>query len=75
MVSEELIKNSIKVLIEGMPNATTEQAKDYFSDGLSKIIKAAIVSATITVPLGIPVQVAFPAGTGATTTPAIASIV
>lgn len=61
------IKASIDTLIDTTSQLEPEQAKEQFAQGLANIIEAAIKSATCTVAAGILVQVALPAGSGATT--------
>jgi len=63
------IKAQINTLIEQTKGLEQKQAQEAFCTGLANIIEASIKSATITVSAGIPVVVAVPAGTGATTAP------
>lgn len=73
MVIEATIEQAIKTLLGNLKDGDPEKTMDEFSKNMAKIVKDAIVSATITVPV-IPVQVAVPAGTGATTAPVTATI-
>jgi len=68
------IQTSIKTLLEDLKVGDPEETIDNFADELSTIITDAILSATITVPAAIPVQVTPATGTGATTAPATATI-
>lgn len=75
-----VIKNNIKAEIDQMMTSLLqEQPEDIptaFADKLADIVRNAILSATVTVPTGIPVATtgAAAAQTGATTAPAIATI-
>jgi hypothetical protein len=76
-VIEQTISAAITSFLNG--NSSEEdvsKAKKAFADDLAKIIKDAILSATIIVPAGIPVATAGSpsAQTGVTTAPATASI-
>lgn len=74
------IQTQIKSMLQGFKDKTTaeeaETTMDEFADELSTIIQEAILSATITVPTGIPVATTGTAAaqTGATTSTAIATI-
>lgn len=75
-----VIKNNIKAEIDQMMTSLLqEQPEDIptaFADKLADIVRNAILSATVTVPTGIPVATTgiAAAQTGATTAPAIATI-
>jgi translation initiation factor 2 alpha subunit (eIF-2alpha) len=68
------IKASIGTLIDQTSQLEPAQAKEQFAQGLANIIETAIKSGTVTVSAGIAVQVAVPAGTGATTAPGTGTI-
>lgn len=62
------IKTQIDQLLSSSENVdlSVKEAKEKFSQDLTDIIVNAIKSAQVTVNIGIPVQVAVPAGTGST---------
>lgn len=72
-VVEAVIEQQVKDLLINLKDGDPETTINEFSSSIATIIKDAILSATITVPV-IPVQVAVPSGTGATTAPATATI-
>lgn len=65
MITESIIKNSIKSLVESTSNMNPDEALEKFSTDLAKIITDAIKSADVQA--GIAVQVTLPTGTGTTT--------
>ena len=73
-VVEATIKQAVKSLLENLKDGDPEITIENFSTEIATIIKNAILSATITVPIGIPVQVVPATGTGATTAPIVATI-
>jgi len=73
-VIKTTIQAAIKSMLEELKDGDPEETIDNFADELSTVITDAILSATITVPAAIPVQVVPATGTGATTAPAIATI-
>ncbi len=59
----------------GPPGAVAkQQLADLCNSFASKTIAHVLANITVTVPLGVPVQVAVPAGTGATTAPGVAVV-
>jgi hypothetical protein len=72
-VVEATIEQQVKALLNNLKDGDPDTTMDEFSNKIATIIKDAILSATITVPV-IPVQVAVPSGTGATTAPVTATI-
>lgn len=73
-VVQDTIKSEIDALMQDLLNVEPKNIPTKFSEGLAEIIRNAILSATITVPSGIPVQVVPTSGTGATTSPTTATI-
>ena len=73
-VIEQDISTAVKSLLDGLKNGDPDDTIQDFSNEIATIIKAAILSATITVPAGIPVQVSISTGTGATTAPIVSTI-
>ncbi len=67
---------SAEILASMKANSETDsdKAQQKFADDLAGIITRAIRSADVIVPLGIPVTVVVPAGTGATTATSKASV-
>lgn len=73
-VIEQDISTAVKSLLDGLKNGDPDDTIQDFSNNIATIIKDAILSATITVPAGIPVQVTPATGTGSTTAPSTATI-
>jgi hypothetical protein len=73
-VIEASIAAATKSLLENLKDGDPDETIQEFSNQMAGIIKDAILSATITVPAGIPVQVTPATGTGATTAPIVATI-
>ncbi len=72
-ISNPTIKTKIVALIDQTKVMPVDTAEDAFAQGLANIIQAAIVSATITIPSGIPVATTGTAvaQTGTTTAPSV----
>jgi hypothetical protein len=79
-VLEQTLKTKIKAALDEAidENSNSDQVKQRFADNLAKAIAdgvdAWIKTATVTTPPGVSVQVAFPAGTGATVAPGVGTI-
>lgn len=71
-----LVKATLKEGIKALLTATVENegSIDDVASGLSDLIDTYIKSGTVTVPLGVAVQVVPATGTGATTAPGIGAI-
>jgi len=71
-LSQQRLAAAIKQVIQDNPGG--DAGVDYYSQNLARVIIAELQQADVIVNQGILVQVAYPAGTGATTSPGKGSI-
>lgn len=65
-IVNSVIKSQVLALLNSTKTMELEQSQQQFAQGMADIIEAALKSATVTIVPGIAVQVAVPAGSGAT---------
>ena len=70
----DLMLSAIDQAVAGHPKASPEQRKAIWEAIGDAIVSHVVANGVVTIPLGVPVQVVVPAGTGATTAPAIGGI-